>query len=336
MTTNMTKILFNELGVEQTKKLLRCGECVAIPTETAYGLAADAQNPNAVRKIFAAKGRPTNHPLIVHIPNISHIQRWAQDVPNLVEKLAEAFWPGPLTFILNAREDLDSPVTGGLKTVALRIPAHPLLLDILTDLDMSLAAPSANRYKGLSPTCSEQVLQQLNGRIAGILEGGNCEHGIESTIVDVTGNHVRVLRAGPINASDIEEVIKQPVIVPNTHNDIVPGNVSAHYQPNTPVTLLSQNQLLERLEENNNQNTGYLVFSENCSDALSRHNVSGNRIIKLRDTPAEYARHLYYSLYLLDTPDTAEILVEAPKQDTSWLAVNDRLSRAASYCLADD
>ncbi|GAM55302.1 tsaC protein [Vibrio ishigakensis] len=331
----MTEILLHDNGIERAKQMLINGECVAVPTETVYGLAADAKNPDAVLKIFQLKGRPTDHPLIVHVPDISHIEHWAKDVPDCVAKLAGAFWPGPLTLILNAKEGLDNPVTGGLKTIALRIPAQPLFLRLLKELDTGLAAPSANRYKGLSPTSSEQVFQQLNGRIKAILDGGKCEHGIESTILDVTGEQPRVLRAGPISASDIEEVIKQPVSQPKKHDTVVPGNVAAHYQPDTPVSLISRTLLMKHIDEGDNQGTCYLVYSDECIEALDRNKVPRNRRIELISTPAKYAKHLYFSLYELDNSETTEIKVEAPPRDIDWSAVNDRLSRAASFVFFD-
>ena len=326
----VTELLQGSDGIERAKRLLRQGDCVALPTETVYGLAANAESPAAVEKIFAAKGRPSNHPLIVHIPGIHHLQRWASDVPVWVEVLAARFWPGPLTMILKAKPGLNNPVTGGLSTVALRVPAHPIFLRILTELDMGLAAPSANRYKSLSPTCSEQAFQQLKGRIKAVLEGGHCEHGIESTIIDLTGEHIRILRAGPITAADIEQCIQAPVEVPVKHDEVVPGNVAAHYQPDTPVKLLSEQSLLAMLEDPNDVTVHYLVYSPALKDALKQKNIPDQQHIRLPAEPADYAKNMYYSLYQLDKPGASEIRVEMPPSSADWLAVNDRLSRAAS------
>jgi L-threonylcarbamoyladenylate synthase len=326
---SLTRLLSGREGVEQAIVLLRKGECVALPTETVYGLAADAQNPAAVLKIFEAKGRPSNHPLIVHIPAMSHLPRWVDLVPACVHKLAAAFWPGPLTMIFKAKAGLNNPVTGGLPTVALRIPAHPLFLQILTELDTGLAAPSANRYKSLSPTRAEQAMQQLNGRIKAVLDGGNCDHGIESTILDVSGDTLRVLRAGPISAAEIAAVVGQEVAVPAVHQEVVPGNVAAHYQPNTPVSLLPEHSLISRIEQADSH-THFLVYSAAAIAALKRLDIPSDRQVVLPATAAEFAKNMYYSLFQLDQPGTQEICIEMPPDEPSWLAVNDRLSRAAS------
>ena len=205
MSQNYETLLLNgDEAVNQAVQLLQQGECVALPTETVYGLAADAANAQAVDKIFAAKGRPKNHPLIVHIPDVSHLEKWAADIPATAYALAEQFWPGPLTLLLKKAPHVDGVVTGGLDTIALRVPAHPLFLSVLAQLDSGLAAPSANRYKQLSPTIAEQVSKGLQGRIAAVLDGGPCAHGLESTIVDLVSDLPRILRAGPITKQQLD------------------------------------------------------------------------------------------------------------------------------------
>ncbi|MBB1307918.1 MULTISPECIES: L-threonylcarbamoyladenylate synthase [unclassified Pseudoalteromonas] len=327
---NSTKMLSGEQGIVDAISLLKSGQCVALPTETVYGLAADATIPSAVLKIFAAKKRPESHPLIVHIPDQSHLTRWAEQLPACVKPLADAFWPGPLTMILKAKTGLNNPVTGGLHTIGLRVPANALFLKILTELDTGLAAPSANSYKQLSPIAPEQVINDLNGRIAAVLDGGKCSYGIESTILEVTDQTLRILRPGPISAVEIEQVTGLTVAVPLKHNEIVPGNVSAHYQPNTPTTLISLEQLITEINEHDNDKTHYLVYSKTAIDALLFKHVPINNITCLAEEPHDYAKNLYDSLHQIDKHSCLTILVEQPPQEQAWSAVNDRLSRAAS------
>lgn len=208
--------------IECAAQLLKQGQLVAIPTETVYGLAADATQPEAVKQIFSAKGRPANHPLIVHLGSAEQLSEWATDIAPEAYQLAEAFWPGPLTLLLPKAKQVSPVVTGGLESVGIRVPAHPVLLDILKTHRLAVAAPSANPYKKLSPTSAQQVLDGLNGRLAAVLDGGECQHGLESTIVDLTSKPFRVLRAGPITASELSAVLGQEVLQPQVHQVAVP------------------------------------------------------------------------------------------------------------------
>ncbi|HSG03897.1 MAG TPA: L-threonylcarbamoyladenylate synthase [Marinobacterium sp.] len=320
-------VLQGESGISVAKAQLSAGGCVALPTETVYGLAADASNSEAVRRIFTAKGRPENHPLIIHIPSAEHLQRWADPITDDVQRLASAFWPGPLTLILPKRPDINTPASAGLPTLGLRVPEHPLFLRILRELDIGLAAPSANRYKGLSPTCAEQVVDQLDGRIEAVLDGGSCSRGIESTIVDMSSQPYRVLRAGPITAAQLEAILGKPVLVPERHSEVVPGNVQAHYQPRTPVFLDSAESLAtladEKIEE-----TGFIVYSDALRKILTKRSVTN--LIELDAEPASYAREIYYALFSLDRAGLSSIRVEQPPTTPAWLAINDRLGRSAS------
>ncbi|MEQ3513408.1 L-threonylcarbamoyladenylate synthase [Pseudoalteromonas sp. BZB3] len=325
------ELLTGDEGIAQAVKLLKQGECVALPTETVYGLAADATQPEAVAKIFSAKGRPSNHPLIVHIPDETHIARWADSKPADLQKLADAFWPGPLTVILNTKAGLNNPVTGGKDTIALRVPSHPLFLKVLIDLDTGLAAPSANRYKQLSPTVPEQVVEQLTGRIPAVLEGGACEHGLESTILDLTSDELRVLRAGPISAAEIEQCLGKSVTTPMEHNEAVPGNVKAHYQPNAPVTLVKTAELTQAIQNEGNKNIAVLAYSEQVLAELYRLGLQPEFIKQIASDAAGYGKGLYYDLYCLDKLTPAKIFVETPPVSDDWQAVNNRLSRAASF-----
>jgi L-threonylcarbamoyladenylate synthase len=325
-----TALLLGEDNVTQAVTLLQKGECVALPTETVYGLAADASNIKAVNKIFEAKGRPKNHPLIVHIPDVSHLKNWAKTIPDKAYDLAKQFWPGPLTLLLNKAEHVPYEVTGGLDTIALRVPAHPLFLEVLTKLKGGLAAPSANRYKQLSPTIAEQVMQGLDGRIAAVLEGGACEYGLESTIVDLVSEKPRILRSGPVTQQQIETAMGQSVDTPKHHVEVVPGNVEAHYQPNTPLRILSSQQLLTEIELLRQKKCHFIVWSDDVIKQCEKTNMPTSMWSNLENDAAHFGSKLNVTLYQVDQISPTKIIVEQPPQSDTWDAVNDRLSRAAS------
>ncbi|CAH9053474.1 Threonylcarbamoyl-AMP synthase [Pseudoalteromonas holothuriae] len=333
MSANLkTEILsLNELrSLETAFEYLKSGELVAIPTETVYGLAADASQPDAVSKIFAAKGRPADHPLIVHIDGVDKLSKWAAAIPKCVEALAGAFWPGPLTLILPKAEHVSPIVTGGQNTVGLRVPNQADVLALLARLDTGLAAPSANPYKRISPTTAEQVMFGLNNKIAAILDGGPCEVGLESTIVDVTGQTPTILRAGPITKSQIEAVLGYPIHMPQTHNMAVPGNVKAHYQPSKPVKLMQSKHLFEQLTAHSTlyqSDIAVLYYSDFLTNELD--NTSAMQM-KLSSDKARYAQNLYYALHQLDGAEIKHIWIELPPFDEQWQDVHDRLSRSAA------
>ena len=299
---------------------LRQGKLVAVPTETVYGLAADASNPDAVSAIFTAKGRPADHPLIVHVHSIDAIADWACDIPDYAWQLAHAFWPGPLTLLLKKAPQVSNVITGGLDSIGLRMPAHPALLSVLKQQQLAVAAPSANRYKKLSPTSCEQVLAGLQGRIDAVLDGGFCQHGVESTIVDLTDQTIQIVRAGPITASQLTAVLQQEVAQPTQHQVKVAGNVAAHYQPNAPLICMSTAQLTERIN------------AATADIAVLHYSPlpQGNKVHSMPMPPsaADYASALYRSLYLADKAKVREIWCEQPPQGEDWLAVHDRLRRA--------
>ncbi|OHU90209.1 MULTISPECIES: L-threonylcarbamoyladenylate synthase [Pseudoalteromonas] len=320
----------DEHSLDKALEALRLGELVAIPTETVYGLAADANQPQAVSKIFAAKGRPADHPLIVHVDSVEKVGRWAAYVPECVAKLADAFWPGPLTLILPKAEHVSTVVTGGHNTVGIRVPNQAGVLKLLNRLDSGLAAPSANPYKRISPTTAEQVMYGMDGKIAAVLDGGPCEVGLESTILDISTQEPRILRAGPVTKSQIEAVLGCEVSVPQSHNVAVPGNVKAHYQPSKPVQLLCGEVLASTLAEvspSAQNDIAVLYYSQQLQTALE-----GNEAVtmKLSANKAHYAQNLYYALHQLDQADVTQIWVELPPNDETWLDVHDRLSRSAA------
>lgn len=304
--------------IEQAKDILAAGELVAIPTETVYGLAADASNPEAVKKIFAAKGRPANHPLIVHIGDIEQLTDWAKDIPQQAYDVAKAYWPGPVTLLLNKADQATSVVTGGLDTIGIRMPAHDVFATLLKSSGMAVAAPSANPYKKLSPTSASHVLNSLGGKIAAVLDGGDCAHGLESTIIDLTQKPFRILRSGPITAAQLSETLGEEVLAPKTHSVAVPGNVTSHYQPNTKVRLVD----LAEIESCQSEKIACLHYS-----AIS------NQSVKSKQMPtdvAQYSHDLYRALDDADKWGCDEIWVERPPVTEDWLAVHDRLNRAQS------
>lgn len=313
----------NTFDIDAAKDILRRGGLVAVPTETVYGLAANAMDPAAVRRIFAAKGRPSEHPLIVHIDSADKLGKWAVEIPPVAYQLAARFWPGPLTLLLMKAPQVPDAVTAGGETIGLRVPANAVLLALLKDLEFGVAAPSANPHKRLSPTSAAQVLAQLSGRIDAVLDGGDCEIGLESTILDLTGSELRILRAGPITASALSECTGLPVSQPAQHDISVPGNIAVHYQPDTPLYIGTRAQLLDarRAKAVRIACVYYATAPETCTDP---------GIVTMPEDKAGYARQLYKTLYSLDGLGFDAIWLECPPSDELWRDINDRLARAAS------
>jgi L-threonylcarbamoyladenylate synthase len=312
--------------------MLRSGDLVAFPTETVYGLGADASNPEAVAKIFAAKGRPQDHPLIVHLAAVELLPQWARDVPPAAHKLAAAFWPGPLTLILKRAPGVPDCVTGGQDSVGLRIPGHPVALALLKAFAgeeggrhfSGIAAPSANKFGRLSPTSAEHVRTDLGAAVNVVLDGGECEVGIESSIVDLSRAHAVLLRPGQITPAQIAAVIGAEVRLTDAAAPRVPGALESHYAPRTPLSLVSAAELPARLSALRKQKVAVLSRAES---------PSGLKHVSWQTAPravAAYAHELYASLRRLDALECALILVEAPPATPAWQGVNDRLKRAAS------
>jgi L-threonylcarbamoyladenylate synthase len=310
--------------------LLREGELVAVPTETVYGLAADARQPEAVAKIFAAKERPANHPLIVHVAGTEALAQWADPIPDAALRLANAFWPGPLTLLLRKAPHVNTAVTGGRDTIGLRVPDHPVLLDLLRELGSGLAAPSANPHKQLSPTSAQQVLAVLGGRIAAVLDGGACRVGLESTIVDLTQAQPRILRSGPITRAQLEAVLGVPVLLPAAHDVAVPGNMQVHYQPRAPLYVLTRAALEHYLSRHATARLALLCYGS-APSALEQVTVLAHRTMPT--DKAGYASVLYRHLHELDVLQPEAILLEQPPDGEEWLDVNDRLMKAATHSL---
>ncbi|MBE0616258.1 MAG: threonylcarbamoyl-AMP synthase [Burkholderiales bacterium] len=318
--------------IEQAAAILRSGGLVAFPTETVYGLGADASNPEAVAKIFAAKGRPQNHPLIVHVADMDQLSLWAARIPPPARKLAENFWPGPLTLILQRAAGVPDCVTGGQDTVGLRIPGHPVALELLKAFTgeaggrrySGIAAPSANKFGRVSPTTAEHARAELGDALDAVLEGGECEIGIESTIIDLSRGRAVLLRPGQITPARIAAVLGEEVEAADDAAPRVPGALDAHYAPRTPLHLVAAAELPAKLAELRGKKIAVLARAEAPSGLKDVYWQEAHRAV------AGYAHELYASLRRLDELGCDVLLVEAPPDVPGWQGVNDRLKRAAS------
>ena len=308
---------------------LRAGGVLGLPTETVYGLAADATNPVAVARVFATKGRPADHPLIVHLATGAAVAPWVSDWPVVAERLAAAFWPGPLTLVVPRAAGVLPAVTGGQDTVALRVPAHPVAQAVLAAFGGALVAPSANRYGRLSPTRATDVMQEFAGSVP-VVEGGECTVGIESTIVACLNGEVRVLRPGIITPGALSRAAGVEVFIgAATDGPRVPGAVKAHYAPRTPLEVVPSALLARRLAEV----PGACVVARAEIGEVAAVQVGtlapGGRVV-LPSTPVEFGQKLYATLRDLDAVGAPRLLVEAPPAGEEWAAVRDRLARAAA------
>ncbi|MFU8788102.1 MAG: L-threonylcarbamoyladenylate synthase [Methylobacter sp.] len=314
--------------IDNAAELLRNGGLVAFPTETVYGLGANACDPAAVRRIFEAKGRPADHPLIVHLHSPENLDFWAQDISEAVWQLAEHFWPGPLTLILKRRH-APLTVTGGQETVGLRIPNHPVALALLKAFNGGLAAPSANRFGKVSPTRAKHVRAELGDRVDLVLEGGPCRVGLESTILSLADDQPRLLRPGAISLSALQEVLGTEVLTPNSANAIrAPGMLKSHYTPETRFEICPKNELNRRGNELAHASLRTAVMFIGSAQREQPENKAFTPIF-MPAAPAEYARKLYAALRLLDNAEFDVLLAESPPETEAWQAVNDRLKRAS-------
>ncbi len=312
-----------QVNLEQAIVKLKNGEVVAIPTETVYGLAADASNDAALRQIYAIKQRPLDNPLIVHIADANQVNNWASEFSPLAQKLAAAFWPGPFTLVLPAKPHVSLIVRGGQPTVALRVPAHPIALQLLKQSGLALAAPSANKFTNLSPTSAAHVTAGLGADIA-VLDGGACEVGIESTIVAVQDDNWQLLRLGMISEAEITRVadkaalqFSQPIKAPGQH--------ALHYSPRTPMRLFaSRDELLKNATELINANALAAAL------LLGSGAVPNCTYFELNNNATDVAQQLYDTLHKMDALGAEILLIEAPPAAPEWLAILDRLTRAAA------
>jgi L-threonylcarbamoyladenylate synthase len=317
--------------LEAAVDALRDGELVAFPTETVYGLGANASNPAAVRKVFELKGRPPSHPVIVHIDQQKYLKRWARELTPAAEKLAEAFWPGPLTLVLPRAESVSDEVTGGQDSVAIRIPSHPMAQQLLDAFGGGIAAPSANRFGRLSATRAEHVQDEFGDAVKVILDGGECQVGLESTIVSCLDEQVRLLRPGSITLGSLRATVGEVLIGADSAAPRVPGSLAAHYAPATPLTIVPGGEID--------------ALAESLSEGGQRIAVLAQRLpLKTYETVTwvnagnraqAFGHDLYANLRTLDKAGCARILVQEVPGDERWDAIRDRLARAAVGAATD-
>ena len=305
--------------LQHAAELLKRGGLVAFPTETVYGLGADASNPEAIARLYAVKGRPAGHPVIVHFAQAAHAFTWAREVPEGARQLAARLWPGPLTLILRRALRVGDYITGGQDTVGLRVPAHPLARELLEKFGGGVAAPSANRFGRVSPTTAQHVREDLGDDVQFVLDGGPCGVGIESTIVDFSRGRPVMLRPGGMTVGEIESVLGETLGLPDEEAPRVSGSLPAHYAPKTPARLVATGELDAQIARYGNQ-AAVLAFS-----------APDERIdywLRMPNEPGAYAQKLYAALRELDATGCAVIVIESPPQTRDWQAVLDRLSRA--------
>ncbi len=311
------------MSVERAVEILKAGGLVALPTETVYGLAADAENELAVRRIFAVKGRPATHPLIVHIGGIHHLSEWAREVPIAAMQLAAAFWPGPLTMVLPRTKRALDVVTGGQDTVALRVPKHPLALAVINEFGGGLAAPSANKFGKLSPTRAEHVIADLGDDVDLVFDGGPCSVGVESTIVDLTSIVPRLLRPGGVPREHIEALLNLRLAAPS--DDVrAPGMLESHYAPRAGLVITTQDKVADEAAQRDLWGAAVAVLSVEAPPL-----PPSIEHFPLPDDPAVAARTLYTTLRKIDERGFDVVVAVLPPAAGLGLAVRDRLTRAA-------
>jgi len=311
--------------IEQAVALLRAGRLVAFPTETVYGLGADASNASAIRAVFAAKQRPADHPLILHLADMAALKHWANAVPREAWLLAEVFWPGPLTLVLPRALHVASELTGGQSTIALRVPSNPIALRLLNAFGGAVAAPSANRFGRLSPTTAAHVHEELGDAVDLILDGGQCAIGIESTIVSFRSGQAVILRPGAVTAEQIEDTLHSEIAVPTQSSPRVSGTLASHYAPRTRLKVVSEDDMESFLRRESAKGP-VAVLSQ-------RGRPHGTRAALWQvapQSPAEYARHLYGLLRRMDDAGCQLIVAESVPELPQWAAIQDRLTRASA------
>lgn len=300
-----------EIGTDVAKavRVLRDGGLVGLPTETVYGLAADARNESAVRHVFSTKGRPLGHPLIVHVADVDEARRWSSDWPQAAERLADEFWPGPLTLVVRRHRDVLDAVTGGRDTVALRVPNHPLAISVLRAFGGGLVAPSANLFGKVSPTTAQHVADDLGGAVDYVLDGGPCRIGLESTIVDCSVDPPQILRPGAIVDSDV--VVTAGSVAPTSGPSRAPGMLASHYAPTCEVVPVENRVEADRL----------LAAGDDSGDSV---------ILDATADPIGFAARLYAELRRCDREGRRRVVIVLPPDVGIGRAVRDRITKAAA------
>ena len=326
--------------VEQAARILRSGGLLGIPTETVYGLGADGLNPDAVARIFQAKGRPQDNPLILHIPSADWLERYCADIPPLAYELARRFWPGPLTMILKRRDMVPDAVTAGLDTVGMRCPAHPVTRAILEAAGTPVAAPSGNTSGRPSPTCLADMLEDMDGKIDGIVDGGPCDVGVESTILDLTVSPPRLLRPGGITLEQLREVVGEVAVDSAVTRPLAagekpraPGMKYRHYAPKAPVTVVRGEPAAAAryIRRHLADGDGVICFNE-FVPLFEGHPVEP---IGPKDDRAEQARRVFDALRYFDGTQVAHIWAQCPDSAGLGLAVSNRLNKAAGFHIVE-
>lgn len=341
ITTIINKTESLEEKIFKAVKFLLAGKNIIFPTETVYGLGADITHPMAVNQIFQIKGRPSNHPLIVHFSDIEQISYWAENVPSQAKKLIEHLWPGPLTLILPKSQYVPYYVTGGQDTVGLRIPDHSVAIALLRALGPTRAvvAPSANLFGCLSPTDAIHISKEISSKVSMLLDSGPCKVGLESTIINFCDAKPTLLRPGGIPLKVIEELLCQKITVQNKQNNNprAPGMLASHYAPQTPLEVWPSDSLQYRIDELLEQNCHIAIvsWSNNAySSPQTSEEIPKHRCTKfsMPSNPIDYGQQLYAKLHYLDDRNYDRLLVEMPPTLPDWLAVHDRLQRASYHC----
>lgn len=326
----------HEADIQEAASILRSGGLVALPTETVYGLGANALDAAAVRRIYEAKGRPSNNPLIIHVPSSGWLERYCVDVPKQAYSLAERFWPGPLTMILRAKSIIPQATTGGLDTVAVRCPAHPVALAIIRSAGVPIAAPSANASGRPSCTCVRHVLEDMDGKIEGIVDGGESTVGVESTILDLTGDRPCLLRPGGLPREALEAVLGPIALDAAVTRELsegehpkAPGMAYRHYAPVAPVTVVTgaPERSAAYIRSRVSPQTGVICFDE-FAEQFSGLTVE--RLGSVQDQ-MEQAHRVFEALRAFDHTEVTEILAQCPSPTGLGLAVENRLKKAAGF-----
>lgn len=336
----MKTTLLTGQDIETAAAILRDGGLLGIPTETVYGLGADGLNADAVRRIFEAKGRPQDNPLILHVPEASWLERYCRNIPAAAYTLAEKFWPGPLTMILRRRANVPNAVTCGLNTVGMRCPDHPVTLAIIRAAGVPVAAPSGNRSGRPSPTRASHMLEDMDGRIDAIVDGGSCGVGVESTIIDLTASVPRLLRPGGLPLEALREVlgeveVDKAVLAPLSAGEKpkAPGMKYRHYAPRAPVTVVTgeSRRTARYIRRRLGEHTGVICFDEYTSE------FPGCVVepIGSAEDRAEQARRVFDALRAFDGTDVDAIYAQCPGDAGLGLAVANRLKKAAGFQIVD-
>lgn len=320
----------SQATIEEAARALAAGEVVAFPTETVYGLGADAANPQAVRQVFALKQRPADHPLIVHLASVGDTRHWAASMPPTGAALAARFWPGPLTLIVRKADGVDPVVTGGQDTIGLRVPSHPIAQQLLQAFSRAgsgaIAAPSANRFGRLSATRAAHVEDEFGAAVRLVIDGGASDVGIESTIVDVSQGRTVLLRPGAIDILQLADALGEMPAAADARSPRASGMLASHYAPRAQVMLVEADLVVDVARFLAGDGKSVAVLARTAGEPL----LASLRWQQAPADPADYAHELYSTLRALDQPGVDVIVVEQPPGAPAWLAIADRLARAAA------